>query len=373
MHPPLLTVLMAVHDGGSYLRSAIDSILAQSFTDFEFLVIDDCSQDDTPAILHSYHDERIKVFRNPERLRLTPSLNFGLQMAQGHYLARQDADDLSFPNRLERQLAYLMEHRSTALLGTWAEILDKDGRSMGEICPALSGTLLKWVMLFNNRITHSSIILDKEKAIHMGGYSDSMPVAQDYDLWCRLMNAYPIAILHEKLLGLRLHPESISAKQKDAQNHYTDLVVQRNIRSFCPMDLSLQEVRTLRSLLNRDPISDPQCIKKSSDILHDVFRAFVLRCRPSPEERKALLMHYARGVAVMASMHANFSRKGTGVIALRAIRCGMPYAFFDKTVLSSFLKLLLGPSVAMKIHQYRYGKPSEVRTRSPHEAGKGSC
>jgi hypothetical protein len=374
MHPPSLTVLMAVNDGERYLRSAMDSILAQSFTDFEFLVIDDCSQDDTPAILRSYHDERIRVFRNPERLGLTTSLNLGLKMARGHYLARQDADDLSFPNRLERQLAYLMEHPGTALLGTWAETLDKDGRGVGEICPNLSGALLKWVMLFKNRITHSSVIFDKEIVLQMGGYSDSMPIAQDYDLWCRLMNTYPIAILPEKLVGLRLHPESVSAKQKDTQNHFTDVVVLRNIRWFCQKDLSLGEVRTLRSLLNCDRVSDPQSIWKCSGVLQDVFRAFVSTRRPTPAERKALVIHYARAIGVMASMHANISRRGTGTIALRAIRHGMPYAFFDKTVLSSLLKLLLGPSAATRLHRHRYVEPDEIPAKpSPEEAGKGIC
>jgi hypothetical protein len=151
------------------------------------------------------------------------------------------------------------------------------------------------------------------------------------------------------------------------------VVVLRNIRWFCQKDLSLQEVRTLRSLLNCDPISDPFSIRKSSDILQDVFRAFVSTCRPTPEERKALVIHYARAIGVMASMHANFSRKGTCAIALRAIRCGMPYAFFDKTLFSSFLKLVLGPSVAMKLHRHRYGQTKDrLIEPAPEETEKGA-
>jgi hypothetical protein len=222
-------------------------------------------------------------------------------------------------------------------------------------------------MLFNNRITHSSVIFDKEKVIQMGGYSDSMPVAQDYDLWCRLMKAYPIAILPEKLLGLRLHPESISSKQKDAQNHFTDVVVLRNIRWFCQKDLSLGEVRSLRSLLNYDPVSDPHSIRKSSEVLQDVFRVFVSTGQLSPGERKALLIHFAREIGVMASMHGNFNRKGTWSILVKALRAGRHCAFLDKTILSSLLKLLSGPSIAMKLHRLRYDKSNEILTKPSSE------
>jgi glycosyltransferase involved in cell wall biosynthesis len=373
MHPPLITVLMAVHDGESYLRTAIDSILAQSFTDFEFLVIDDCSQDDTPAILRSYNDARIRVVRNPTRLRLTASLNLGLEMAKGRFIARQDADDLSFPLRLGRQVAYLMNHPGTALLGTWANLLDQEGSRVGELCPALNGLLLKWVMLFNNRIIHSSVVFDKEKVMRLGGYSSSLPIAQDYDLWCRIMKTHPIAIVPEKLLELRLHPESISAKQKETQNDFTDRIVQRNILWFSQGHPSLQEVRALRSLLNFESIFDLPSIRKSSDIFQEVFRGFVSTCRPNPREQKDLTLHYVRTIAVMASMHANFSRKGTCCILGKAIRHSSPYALLDKTLLFSFLKLLLGPSVAMKFHRRRHRQLGTIVRLISKEQGKETC
>jgi len=115
---PAVTVLMGVYNGELFVRDAIDSILAQSYRDFELLVVDDGSTDTTPAILASYDDSRLRVLRNEENIGLTRSLNRGLRAARGGLIARQDADDLSLPNRLARQVTFLESHPDVVLLGT---------------------------------------------------------------------------------------------------------------------------------------------------------------------------------------------------------------------------------------------------------------
>src|SRR5688572_1551532 len=106
---PVISVLMSVYNGASYLPESVESILAQTFTDFEFIIIDDCSVDETPQILNTYAqgDSRIRIIRNPENKGLTASLNIGLAEAQGKYVARQDADDISLPQRFEKQIQSL--------------------------------------------------------------------------------------------------------------------------------------------------------------------------------------------------------------------------------------------------------------------------
>lgn len=106
MSSPVVSVLMPVHNGAAYLRPAVESILAQTFTDFEFIIVDDNSSDETAAIIRSFSDPRIRLLQASERLRICRALNLGLDYATGRFVARMDADDLSRPRRLERQVAY---------------------------------------------------------------------------------------------------------------------------------------------------------------------------------------------------------------------------------------------------------------------------
>ena len=124
---------MSVYNGEKYLREAIESILNQTFTDFEFLIVNDGSTDSSLEIILSYPDERIRVIRNDRNIGLTKSLNKALQQAKGEYIARQDADDISLQNRFEEQLIYLEKHPEVALLGTSAYKIDERGEILAKV------------------------------------------------------------------------------------------------------------------------------------------------------------------------------------------------------------------------------------------------
>src|SRR5687768_10604451 len=127
---PSISVLMSVYNGARYLSQSIESILAQTFSDFEFIIIDDCSSDSTPQILNEYarQDSRIRIIRNSENKGLTASLNIGLTQAQGRYIARQDADDISLPQRFEKQIHYLEAHPETIVVSSNIGIIDNTGQ-----------------------------------------------------------------------------------------------------------------------------------------------------------------------------------------------------------------------------------------------------
>jgi len=127
MVEPKVTVLMPVYNGERYLNEAVDSILGQTFTDFEFLIIDDASTDKTPEILRSYDDPRIRVVTNEENLGLSKSLNKGLALARGEFIARMDADDVSYPYRLQVQHEFMTQHPGAGVIGSWAEYIDRKG------------------------------------------------------------------------------------------------------------------------------------------------------------------------------------------------------------------------------------------------------
>jgi glycosyltransferase involved in cell wall biosynthesis len=124
---PKLSVIMSVHNGEKYLREAIESILNQTFTDFKFIIINDGSTDNSLAIIRSYDDKRIRILNNGTNIGLTKSLNKALKQAKGKYIARQDADDVSLPDRFEAQLKYFVQYPEVALLGTSTYIINQEG------------------------------------------------------------------------------------------------------------------------------------------------------------------------------------------------------------------------------------------------------
>ncbi len=129
---PKVSVIMSVYNGDKYLREAIESILNQTFTDFEFIIVNDGSTDNSLEIIESYDDERIKTINNKKNIGLTKSLNKALKFAKGKYIARQDADDVSLPNRFEKQVEYLDSHPEVALVGTSVYLIDENGKIIGK-------------------------------------------------------------------------------------------------------------------------------------------------------------------------------------------------------------------------------------------------
>ncbi|MCP8319033.1 MAG: glycosyltransferase, partial [Candidatus Methylarchaceae archaeon HK01B] len=130
MKSPKITILMSVYNGEKYLREAIDSILNQTFKDFEFLIINDGSTDRTVEILRSYHDSRIKIITNEKNMGLTKSLNKGLKIARSEYVARMDADDISYPRRLEVQYEYMKKNPDVGIVGSWNDVIDDKGNTI---------------------------------------------------------------------------------------------------------------------------------------------------------------------------------------------------------------------------------------------------
>ncbi len=208
---PKVTVLMAVYNGESYLREAIDSILAQTFQDFEFLIINDGSCDCTWEILNSYNDPRIRLVNNDHNLGLTRSLNKGLKLAQGEFIARQDADDISEPERLVEQIAFLETHPEVALVGTWYKEIDAQGKLIGKSELPCNCMQIRWHILFYCPFVHSAVMLRKFTVMEqIGFYNEALTYSMDYELWYRIARKLPIANLNKFLVRLRVNPHSMT-------------------------------------------------------------------------------------------------------------------------------------------------------------------
>ncbi len=225
---PTITVLMAVHNGAATVREAIDSILAQTWTDFEFLIVDDASTDDTPAILRALADPRVRVVRNDANLGLTQSLNRGLDLARGRLIARMDADDRALPERFARQVALLDAQPEVGLCGTWVETI---GDPAGEVWdfPA-DDARIRCRLLFETVLPHSTVMFRRDVFEAAGlRYDPAFTYAQDYDLWVRAAQHTRLANVPEVLLHYRVHPTQIGTARQAQQFAFAARVQRRQI------------------------------------------------------------------------------------------------------------------------------------------------
>jgi glycosyltransferase involved in cell wall biosynthesis len=211
MTHPTVSVIMPVYNGADYLREALDSIFAQTFEQFELIVIDDGSTDSSEEILKQYSDSRLRLFFQPNS-GLAATLNRGIELAQGQYIARMDQDDISRPERFAKQVAFLEKNPRCALLGTWAEIWEVRVKTERIHAHPTDNATLRFELLFNNPFAHSSVMLRREAVMQVGGYSTdpSRQPPEDYELWSRLARHYELANLPEVLHIYREIPRSMS-------------------------------------------------------------------------------------------------------------------------------------------------------------------
>jgi len=214
---PVVSVIMSVYNDASFLPEAIESILSQSFQDFEFIIINDGSTDASQQIIESYDDGRL-VTHAQEHQGLTKSLNGALQIARGLYIARQDADDVSLPERLAKQVEFLDSHQDVVLVGTGITLIDEHGRRLRDyVYPSEHSTLCRWLYEFTNPFPHSSIMFQRDVVQKLGGYNELFPKAQDIDLIMRLAEHHRVASIPEALVKLRCRTDSVSVEDDQGE------------------------------------------------------------------------------------------------------------------------------------------------------------
>jgi len=234
MNKPSVSVLMSTYNGAVYLRQAINSILNQTFTDFEFIIVDDNSTDNSGEILRSYNDPRIRIIQNNKNIGLTKSLNKGLKEAQGKYIARMDADDVSLLDRLKEQYNFLEAHPTIALVGSWAESMDEYGIVTEIRKVPTDPETIRFELVLRNCFFHSSVCFRREAVKKVGGYDATYRHAQDYELFSRLADIYPLTNISRSLIQLRSHKKSTvgnSYSQKIVRDNALKIIL-NNIRKY---------------------------------------------------------------------------------------------------------------------------------------------
>lgn len=211
---PKVSVVMAVYNGERYVKQTIDSILRQTFKDFEFIIVDDGSYDGTSKILKTYNDPKIYVHKQ-ENQGLSKSLNTGIKLARGEYIARIDADDIAFPTRLEQQVKFLDEHPKVGLLGTACYLIDSSGKILTKFVMPTNDENIRKAMIKYNPIFHPTVIMRKDAIEKAGYYDETFKNGLDYDLWFKIAKIYKIANLKDPLILRREHNKSLSARERE--------------------------------------------------------------------------------------------------------------------------------------------------------------
>lgn len=211
---PKITVLMPVYNCELYIKEAIDSILNQTFSDFEFLIIDDASTDKTLSIIKTYNDSRIQLIEKPVNSGYTNSLNYGLTIAKGKYIARMDGDDISLPDRFEKQVIFMEANQDVVVCGALYQLI---GREEIYDLPEFHEAI-KISLLYGNCLGHPTVMLRNSVLIKNGmKYNIKMEPAEDYDLWVRLIAIGKLHNLQEVLLNYRIHNTQVSTSRKAQQ------------------------------------------------------------------------------------------------------------------------------------------------------------
>ena len=288
---PLVTVLMSVYNGEKYLCESIDSILNQTFRDYEFLIINDGSTDGTLEILHNYsqQDKRIRLHHQTNQ-GLIAALNKGLELARGKFIARMDHDDVSLPERLAIQLDFLKDHPAVGVLGSGARFMDSSGITSDAVQFPIQHNVLRWCLCFLSPIVHPSVMMRRKIVERVGGYSTDMVHAEDYDLWRRLSCVTRLSNLQDVLLQLRKHETNVSTVHASEQRRNTV-----RISSLMISHILNEEVPagTVQSLWDQE-FQTAYDVRPVAELVYRLYKAIVANDELSVIEKRAIRLDAAR-------------------------------------------------------------------------------
>ncbi|WP_294373418.1 glycosyltransferase [uncultured Clostridium sp.] len=221
MDRPMITVLMAVYNGEKFLKEAMESILNQTYKDFEFLIINDGSTDKSVEIIESFNDPRIRLVHNEKNLKLIASLNKGISLARGKYIARMDCDDISMPERFEKEVEFLENHSDYGMVGTCYNIIDAQGKVQRNVSYPSNPDLIKLFLSLTCPLVHGSVMIRAELLKKNLYGSNDFSAVEDYELWTRIAEKSKIYNIPEHLFRYRIYGESFSDSKSQLMHEQT--------------------------------------------------------------------------------------------------------------------------------------------------------
>ncbi|MEP3420325.1 MAG: glycosyltransferase [Erythrobacter sp.] len=284
---PAITVLMGVHNGAQFLAETMASVAHQSFTDYEFLIVDDASSDASPTILAeaATKDPRIRVVTNTENIGLTRSLNRGLKEARGAYIARIDADDVCLPDRLAVQHAHMEKHADHVGVTSGFEMIDADGHRVRTVDQPLDDWQVRWTLGWNPPAPHPTFMFrrcpDGREPIF---YDETYRTAQDFDLWGRLSAFGKTSRLSDVLIQYRRHDRAITHAKRHEQAQNCAAIGSGHSSARLPAEIS-EKLEPLMALFSYNAKADPEAIR-TAIAGTDAMVAYDTATAPSAQHRR---------------------------------------------------------------------------------------
>ena len=298
MTAPKVSVVMPVYNAERFVKDAIESILNQTLCDFEFIIIDDGSTDNTQSIIADFADQRILFVRNGKNLGISPTLNRGIDLAKSELIARMDADDISHPSRLKKQFDYMIAHKECALLSTWANVVTEDQKFVR--LERYRSNFYYYNLTFECWIYHPTVMYRKKSIEEVGMYS--MAYSEDFDLFWKVSRNFRIANLPEALLDYRLSSTSLNGVlRKQEYEIANEQNVKRNLQYYLgPMEIPHAVLECLRH--NFKPIAKEQKtedLEMAMDLLKRVTEKILITENPNRSEEDIRTAYYFKRKFIM--------------------------------------------------------------------------
>ena len=283
-----VSVILPVYNGDEHLTECIESVLSQTYDNFEFIIVDDASTDNTPQILKEFamRDNRIKVITHAVNQKQTAAANTACQNAGGKYIARMDADDIALPHRFKEQVEFMEKNPDIGILGSWIHIIDNNGKIHEIMKTNISQGSLGWSLIFDVSFISSSVMMRKDIIEQVGFYQTHQ--AEDYDLWSRVNTIASVANLPKVLQQVRVWSGQVSHTVPRETRNCTLQIMKKNMQLLLndsSIDLKLVEV--IRSITeNNQPELESDLLVKASSLIKALYNTYISKTDLSKEEKK---------------------------------------------------------------------------------------
>ncbi len=266
MKTPELSIIMPVYNAAKYLAEAVESLLVQSFSDFELIIIDDASTDGSSEIAEMYDDGRIKLFHNEKNSGIVFSRNRGLSEATGDFIAPFDADDVALPGKFAKQIRFLKRNPGYGMVGSWVKFINGNGETMkGKWKLPAKPEKIPAIMLFRNYFVQSTVVIRRE-ALPPEGYRKGYDVVEDYKMWIEIAAKHKVWNLPEYLVNYRVHDQS--ATNSDSRRlTEQDRLIYRDLFNALDIELTPQNFDTHMIIKQNDPILQTEILKRIEEHL----------------------------------------------------------------------------------------------------------
>jgi hypothetical protein len=318
---PKVSVVMPAYNAALYLDEAVTSILNPTFRDFEFIIINDGSTDDTVSILDKYEksDSRIRV-HHQENQGMIAALNRGCRLARGKYIARMDADDIALPGRFERQLEYMERHPQIGILGTWIHNVDENGSVKGTWCPPTNSKMLKWTNFFGVCVSHPSVLVRREVMERVNYYRSDAAHGEDVDLWLRASAITDFGNVPEILCKYRTWSGGSSRAGAQLRKPVHAQLLTSFIKDFLKVEPPMEAVAGLRQTRVGPPFQDLRRIRLTAALIQELYRNFARENVLTVHERTEISWDAAKRVASLALQASRFDPRTSVSLLIRALQ-----------------------------------------------------